>query len=67
MKQYAVVDIHQNGLALSVKGITVLHNFLKNDLMPAIICKNDKHLVTLYNVIFPNMTSILSHLSYIFY
>ncbi len=32
-------------------GITVLCHFRKNDLMPVIICKNDKHLVTLYNVI----------------
>ncbi len=37
--------------------ITVLCHFRKNDLMPdIIICKNDKHLVTLYNVIFSNMT-----------
>ncbi len=40
--------------------------FLYNDLLP-VICKNDKHLVTLYNVIFSNMTSILSNLSYISY
>ncbi len=32
-----------------------------------IICKNDKHLVTFYNVIFSNMTGVLSRLSYIFY
>ncbi len=42
-------------------------DFRKNALMPVIICNNDKHLVTLYNVIFSNMTGILSHLSYIFY
>ncbi len=35
--------------------------------MPVIICKNDKHLVTLYNIIISNMTGILPHLSYIFY
>ncbi len=35
--------------------------------MSVIICKDDKHLVTLYNVILSNMTGILSHLSYIFY
>ncbi len=29
--------------------------------MPVIICKNDKHLVTLYNVIFSYMTDILTH------
>ncbi len=33
--------------------------------MPVIIYKNDKHHVTLYNVIFSNMTGILSYLSYI--
>ncbi len=49
-------------------GITVLCQFLKNELMPFIIIyKNDKHLVTVYTVIFSNMTGILSHLSYIFY
>ncbi len=32
--------------------------------MPYIICKNDKHLETFYNVIFSNMSGILSHLSY---
>ncbi len=56
-----------NGALLTVRGITVLFHFHKNDLMLVIICKNDKHLVTLYNVIFSNMTGILSHLSYIFY
>ncbi len=35
--------------------------------MPVIICKNDKHLVTFYHVIFSNMTGILSYLSYSFY
>ncbi len=35
--------------------------------MPVIICKNDKHLVILYNVIFSDMTDILSYLSYFFY
>ncbi len=34
--------------------------------MPVIIYKNDKQLVT-HNVIFLNMTGILSQLSYIFY
>ncbi len=51
----------------AVKGITVLCHFRKNSPMPVIICKNDKHLVILYNVIFLNMTGILSYLSYIFY
>ncbi len=37
---------------LTVMGITVLCHFHKNGLMPVIICKNDKHFVTLYNVIF---------------
>ncbi len=46
--------------------ITVLGHFHKNDLMPVIICKHDKHLITLYNAIFSNMTGIMSHLSYIF-
>ncbi len=44
-------------------GITVLCHFHKNDLMPVIKCKNDKHLVTLDNAIFSNMTGILLHLS----
>ncbi len=35
--------------------------------MLVIICKNYKHLVTLYNVIFSNITGILSHLINIFY
>ncbi len=36
--------------------------------MPVILCKNDKHLVTFYNVkLFSNMTGILLHLSDIFY
>ncbi len=30
--------------------------------MLVIICKYDKHLVTLYNVIFSNITGMLSHL-----
>ncbi len=52
---------------LAVGGITLLCHFSKNDLTPVIICKNTKHLLTLYNVIFSNMIGILSHLSYIFY
>ncbi len=51
----------------AVRGITAFGHIRKNDLMPLIICKNDKHLVTLYNVIFSNITGILSYLSYIFY
>ncbi len=51
----------------SVRRITVLCPFRINDLMPVILCKKDKQLVTLYNVIFSNMTGILLHLSYIFY
>ncbi len=31
---------------------SMVHFFCKNDLMPVIICKNDKHLVPFYNVIF---------------
>ncbi len=31
--------------------------------MPVIISQNDKYLGTLYNLIFSNMTVILSHLS----
>ncbi len=54
-------------VAILIAGITVLYDFQNNDLMPVIICKNDKYLVTHYNVIFSNMTGILSHLSYIFY
>ncbi len=46
---------------ISVEEITVLCHFLKTDLMPVIICKNDKPFVKLYNVIFSNMTGILSH------
>ncbi len=52
---------------ISIGGIIVLCHFHKNDLMPMFICKNDKNLVTLYNVIFANMTGILSYLSYNFY
>ncbi len=51
---------------LPVGGITVLCHVHKNDLMP-VMCINDQHLVTLYNIIFSNMTGILSHLTYIFY
>ncbi len=47
--------------------VLVLCHFCKKYLMLVIICKNDKHHVTLYNVIFSNRTGILSHLSYIFY
>ncbi len=56
----------QLGELSSVGGITVLCNIRKNDIMPVIMCKNYKHLVTLYNVIFSNITGILSYLSYIF-
>ncbi len=56
-----------NYLYQTVGGITVMYHFRKTYLMPVIICKNDKHLVTLYNVRFSNMTGILSHLRYIFY
>ncbi len=52
---------------LYIRGITVLCHFRKHDLMPVIICKNYKHLVTLYYVICSNMTRILSHLRYVFY
>ncbi len=34
-----------------------LSHFRKNDLMPLIICKNNKNFVTLFNIIFSNMTS----------
>ncbi len=44
---------------LSVGGITVLFHFRKNYPMHVIIYKNDMHLVTLYDVIFSNMTGIL--------
>ncbi len=54
-------------LHLSFGGITVLCHFCKNELLPVIKCKNDKHLVTLYNVIFSNMTCILNNRRYIFY
>ncbi len=57
-------------LQTSVRGITVLRHFRhfrKNNPMPVITCKNDQNLGTLYNVIFSNITGILSHLSYIFY
>ncbi len=54
-------------LQTSVRGIIVLRHFRKNNPMPVITCKNDQHLGTLYNVIFSNITGILSHLSYIFY
>ncbi len=47
----------------TVRGITVLCHFRKSNLMPVIICKNDKHLITIYTVIFSNITGILSHLS----
>ncbi len=49
-------------LLSSIGGITV-----KIDLMPVIIYKNDTHLVTIYNVMFSNVTDILARLSYIFY
>ncbi len=52
--------------SISVCGITVLCHSRKNDLTHVILCKNDNP-VTFYNVIFSNMTCILSHLSYIFY
>ncbi len=61
-QQYLLV-YHANQLGR----ITVLCHFPKNDLMPVIMCKSDKHLVTLYNLLFSNITGILSHLSYIFY
>ncbi len=32
--------------------MTVLCHCRKNDLMPALVCKHEKRLVTLYNVIF---------------
>ncbi len=51
----------------TVGGISILCHFEKHYLMPVIICKNNKYLVTFYNEIFSNMTGILSHLSYIFY
>ncbi len=63
----SAVTLRKSQLILSVRGITVLCHFRKYDLMPVIICKNDKHLVTLYNVIFSYMTGILSQMSYIFY
>ncbi len=62
--QYEAIMINLT-LHFAVAEITVLCHFRQNDLMPVIICKSDKHLVTLYNVIFRNMTGILSHLSYI--
>ncbi len=45
---------------LSVARIAVLYQFHKNGLMPLTIYKNEKHLITLYNVIFSNMTGILT-------
>ncbi len=51
----------------SVREIIVLCHFHKNNIMPVIICKHDKHLVILHNAIFSNMTGILSYLNYIFY
>ncbi len=55
-------------LLLPVEEITVFCHFLVDDLMSDIICKNDKHVVTLYNVILSNRTAgIMLHLSYIFY
>ncbi len=47
------------GPKLAVQGITIFCHFRKNYLMPVIICKNDMHFVTLYNVI--------CYLSHIFY
>ncbi len=41
-----------SSVGLGGGGITVLCHFRKIDLIPVIICKNDKHLVTLCNVIF---------------
>ncbi len=52
---------------LTSPGNNSIVSFYENDQMPVIIYKNYKHLVTLYNVIFSNMTDILSHFSYIFY
>ncbi len=54
------LDSHRSHIAYAVEGITVLCHFREDDLIPVIICKNDKHQVTLYNIIFANMTSILS-------
>ncbi len=62
--QYVFPDNHAQ---YSVGGITVLCHVRKNCPMPVTICENEMHLVTLYNVIFSNMTGIVSHLSYIVY
>ncbi len=51
-------------VCMSVREITVLCHVCKNGIMLVIICNNDQHLVTLHNVIFSNMTCIMSHLSY---
>ncbi len=75
MDSYDLVDFSEKGdvlehmeILVNIQSIgTVLCHFRKNGRMPVIICKNEKHIVTLYNVIFSNITGILSHLSYIFY
>ncbi len=65
---YCPLVTSQPRIISTVMGITVfVSSFVKNNLMPVIICKNDRHLVTLYNVIFENITGILSYLSYVFY
>ncbi len=63
---YSYSFVILNRQHVQVEGITALCHFRKHDIM-AVICKNDKHLLTLYNVISSNMTGILSHLSYIFF
>ncbi len=63
------VGINRQGpiAILPVWEITVLCHSRINDLMSVIKCKNDKHLITFYKVIFSNITGtcILSHLCYI--
>ncbi len=52
--QSSMHDIRSKYTRLLFTGITVLCHFVfKRPLViPVIICKNDKHVVTLYNVIF---------------
>ncbi len=55
---YTILEFNDT-FELAVVGIIVLCHFIKTDLMPVIISKNDQHLVTLYSVVFSNITGSL--------
>ncbi len=53
-KNVIIITIYLDSQSIQTRNedIRVLHYFRKKHLIPLIICKNHKHLVTLYNVIF---------------